>query len=93
MVTLTKGTSQVPSTVNSDRRRARRRRVLKGGKIVWPNGAAFECRIRDISETGARLEVNSPVPKIFQLVIPSEQFRNSCRVIWRRGTEIGVQFL
>src|SRR5690349_2848026 len=48
-----------------------RRRLLKGGKISFGNGAAIDCTIRNLSESGAALEVDSPVgiPERFMLVV------------------------
>jgi hypothetical protein len=49
---------------------APRRRVLKAGSIEF-GGGAIDCTIRNISETGAALEVVSPlyIPDRFTLVV------------------------
>ena len=51
---------------------APRRRVLKAGSIEF-GGGAIDCTIRNISETGAALEVVSPlyIPDRFTLVVPT----------------------
>ncbi|KTT67794.1 pilus assembly protein PilZ [Sphingomonas endophytica] len=74
-------------------RGALRHRVLKRGSIDF-NGGAIDCVIRNISETGAALEVTSPVgiPETFNLVIPSDHTNRPCRVAWRRERRIGVRF-
>lgn len=74
------------------RRLAPRMRTLLGAQIVWPNGVSVKCIVRNLSQTGARLEVQEPVPNIFDLVVERDQLRHSCCVVWRKGTRIGVKF-
>jgi len=76
----------------SDRRRVTRMRTLKGAQIVWPTGAPVKCVVRNLSQTGAALELQSPVPNNFELVFDGDQSRRSCVVVWRRETRIGVKF-
>jgi hypothetical protein len=76
----------------SDRRESPRMRTLKGAQIVWPTAPPVKCTVRNLSTTGAALEVQSPVPGTFELVFDGDQSRRSCRVVWRRETRIGVQF-
>jgi phosphate transport system protein len=47
---------------------------LKAGRISFGGGAAFDCTVRNLSETGAALEVISPVgiPERFTLVIEAD---------------------
>jgi len=77
---------------HGDRRIAPRLRALKGAQIVWPTAAPVKCVVRNLSQTGAALEVHDPVPGTFELVFDGDQSRRSCRVVWRRETRIGVQF-
>jgi hypothetical protein len=47
-----------------------RQRVLKGGKIVFAGGSfSVDCTIRNLSETGARLQIptTGPIPDRFHL--------------------------
>jgi hypothetical protein len=78
---------------SAENRIARRRRVLKAGRIEF-NGNAIECVVRNISETGAAIEVVSPIqcPLAFILVIPSDGSTKPCHVVWQRGKRIGVRF-
>jgi hypothetical protein len=72
---------------------ASRRRVLKAGSIEF-GGGEFECTIRNLSETGAALEVMTPlyIPDRFTLVFQSEESKRACRVVWRKQKRIGVTF-
>ena len=78
-----------------ERRQATRQRVLKGAQIRFKGvSATIDCSVRDYSRQGATLLVASPVgiPDSFDLVgrgIP----QHACRVVWRKPTQIGVQFL
>jgi len=76
-------------------RRATRKRVLKGGTIVFNNrSSTLSCTVRDISETGARLRVQKDqlVPSDFDLMIEVDGLEAPCSVAWRRGEEFGVVF-
>ena len=77
-----------------EQRIAPRRRLLKAGKISFGGGAAFDCTVRNLSETGAALEVISPVgiPERFTLLIDADHIHVPCRVIWRNEKRIGVHF-
>lgn len=70
-----------------------RRRLLKTGKISF-GGGTIDCTVRNLSETGAALEVNSPVgiPEHFTLVIEPNAIHVPSRIVWRKDTRIGVHF-
>jgi hypothetical protein len=76
-----------------EHRATRRRRLLKTGKISF-GGGAIDCTVRNLSETGAALEVSSPVgiPEQFTLVIEPNHIHVPSRIIWRKDTRIGVHF-
>lgn len=76
-----------------EHRIAPRRRVLKAGSIE-SGGDAIPCTVRNISETGAALEVVTPlyIPDRFTLSVQSSQLRRPCHIVWRVGSRIGVAF-
>jgi hypothetical protein len=80
------------SASRGDRRIASRLRTLKGAQIVWPTAAPVKCVVRNLSRTGAALEVHGPVPGAFELVFDGDQSRRLCHVVWRGETRIGVKF-
>ncbi len=89
------GWAAMEALKDPDRRRVPRRRVLKGAQISFRGlRAAIDCAVRDISEKGARLIVESPigVPDRFDLVQNGVAPR-FCRVVWRKSTQIGVEFI
>jgi len=72
-----------------EHRIANRQRVLKGGTIEF-GGGAIDCMVRNISDTGAALDVTSPlgIPAQFTLVTDGNHL--PCRVVWRKEKRIGV---
>jgi hypothetical protein len=72
---------------------APRRRILKAGSIQF-GGGALDCTVRNLSATGAALEVLSPlyIPDRFTLVIETEQLKRACHIVWRKERRIGVAF-
>jgi hypothetical protein len=81
-----------------DKQRQARYRVLKGAHITFKgHGAAIDCAVRNLSDRGACLKVESPIgiPDSFDLVLDPASVRTSvrnCRVTWRKATRIGVEF-
>ncbi|WP_376711972.1 PilZ domain-containing protein [Bradyrhizobium hereditatis] len=82
-----------PLQVLENHRAAPRHRVLKAGSIEF-NGGIIDCTIRNISDTGAALEVASQlgIPDNFWLVISGSNTPRHCRVAWRNDKRIGVAF-
>jgi hypothetical protein len=75
-----------------ENRRAIRRRVLKSATIEFDRGA-YSCAVRDLSDTGANLDVPHAlaIPHEFTLTMETGQPRH-CRVIWRKENRLGVAF-
>jgi PilZ domain-containing protein len=76
------------------RRKLPRHRVLKGAHITFrSHQATIDCTVRNLSEKGACLKVQSPIgiPDDFDLVLNSKSVVH-CRVTWRKATQIGVEF-
>ena len=69
------------------------RRVLKAGSIQF-GGGAIDCTVRNVSETGAALEVVTPlfIPDRFTLAVQADQLKRPCRIVWRKERRIGVIF-
>jgi hypothetical protein len=79
----------------TDHRVAARRKVLKGAKISFHQlGTSTACTVRNISETGACLVVESQlgIPNDFDLVLESDRAIKHCHVEWRAGNRLGVSF-
>jgi hypothetical protein len=72
---------------------APRYRVMKPAKIEY-GGNKIACTIRDLSTTGAALEVfdRSKIPETFTLVVPEDGLKLPCHVVWRRDFRLGIAF-
>ena len=77
----------------NEHRIAPRRRMLKAGTIEF-GGGGIDCTVRNISETGAALEVVTLlfIPDRFTLFVPSDQIKRACHIVWRREKRIGIAF-
>ncbi len=72
-----------------------RRRMLKGGKIVFNNrNSTIGCVVRNMTDSGARLEVPSTtgIPDEFSLESEDGTIRHGCVVKWRKDNVLGVEF-
>ena len=78
---------------NETRKNAPRRRVLKVGSITF-GGGTIHCVVRNLSATGAALEVTSHIgiPDEFMLVVTADGSYHRCAVVWRKERRIGVAF-
>lgn len=76
-------------------RRASRLHVLKTATIKLVGGGTINCLVRNLSSTGASLEVSSQagIPERFILVMPGDGLHLSCRTVWRNELRIGVTFV
>jgi hypothetical protein len=74
-------------------RAATRYRVVKPARIEH-RGEGVNCIIRDLSLTGASLEVTDParIPANFVLVVAEDGLKLSCRIVRRTAFRIGVAF-
>jgi hypothetical protein len=74
-------------------RAAPRYRVKKPAWIEH-GGDKTTCTVRDLSLTGALLEVSDPnsVPTNFTLVVPEDGLKINCRVVRRTEFRIGIIF-
>ena len=80
----------------SEHRRETRQRVFLKGRIVFNNGSSsFDCLVRDMSATGARLMMSdaTTLPDAFDLYIPQKERTYRATLRWRREDGIGVTFL
>jgi hypothetical protein len=76
-----------------EHREAARHRVLKAGTISF-GGSGIDCTVRNLSETGAALEVVTPlfIPDRFTLIVPTDQLKRPCHIVWRKEKRMGVAF-
>lgn len=77
-------------------RKTRRRHFDYRARIQEDKDArALACAISDISASGARLNLKDDVDlpdSFFLLLTPNGAARRRCRLIWRDGLTVGVEF-
>jgi hypothetical protein len=76
-----------------EHRTAARKRILKAGTIEF-GGETIPCTVRNISDSGAALEVATVLwfPDRFTLGIESDGISKPCHIVWRKEKRIGVAF-
>ena len=78
-----------------DNRQSKRVSTLKKGQLIFNNGhCVIDCTVRNISDTGAGLELPCfvEVPENATLVIPGGPKRE-CEVMWTSNSKLGVRFV
>ena len=77
----------------TEKRTEPRHRVFKGGIISF-DGAGIDCTVRNLSGSGAGLEVASiqGIPRSFKLAIAADHFLRRCHLVWNSSRRIGVSF-
>jgi hypothetical protein len=79
-----------------ERRKHQRFSINRIAKFYAESGSLpRDCTITDISESGARLFTSGDeMPDQFMLLITGDKaVREECRVVWRLGGEVGVEFV
>ena len=79
-----------------ERRKAPRRTINRVAQFhTGPGALPRSCMITDISDDGARLYSDSTMPDTFLLSLTGDgvDTRRECRVVWRLGGELGVEFV
>jgi hypothetical protein len=77
-----------------EHRASPRHRTFKAGTILFNRASTISCMVRNLSATGACLEVASPlgISDDFTLVIDRDHLQRICHVAWRSPNRIGVEF-
>ena len=78
-----------------DKRKSRRQPMRYTAWMVLDGEQLHGCMLSDISDTGARLNVekSAKLPDRFVLVLSGRgSARRNCRVVWRKPQQVGVAF-
>lgn len=84
---------------STDNRKEPRLRTFKGGRIVCPTkSTTYSCRIRDLSQGGAKLEIDqwfsfpkNVIIEVGRLELIEARYESEVR--WTSAKHLGVQFL
>jgi len=78
------------------RKASERSKQLKKVQVIFNNGiCTIDAVLRNVSEEGARIEVDSPheIPDKFLLKFTSDYKTRQCLIVWRDGKSIGLRFV
>jgi hypothetical protein len=79
-----------------ERRSQQRSRTYLNGQVAFRQRyCALDCLVRDLSPDGARLvfQEESVLPAKFEFVIPHKNDSRPARIVWRKRTDVGIEFL
>ncbi len=80
----------------SERRVAPRQKSFLRGCIYFNNRrSVMDCLVRDLTEDGARIIFSHAVnvPDVVELYIPQKEQTLRAHVKWRRGDDVGLDFI
>ncbi|WP_324260929.1 PilZ domain-containing protein [Altererythrobacter sp. H2] len=73
------------------RRRSERLTVCLPGKVVLLDGE-FDCALDDVSQTGARIITDAPLPVGRRGILSCSPLEAVFSVVWTRGRFAGLEF-
>jgi hypothetical protein len=77
-------------------RRRQHRIEINEVAYIFGDGSSTCCRVVDITEHGAAIELpvsaGHSMRDRFKLMIAKDRVDRNCRLIWRSGSRIGVEF-
>lgn len=79
-----------------EKRKTRRRQLHHGARILIAPKQLLACRLSNVSQTGARIEVadTGTLPDRFLLLLAARgAVRRTCQVVWRLPNQVGVEFV
>ncbi len=86
-----------PQAQGSDLRKHKRREVhYPVWIVVEPGRPPHQCMLLNVSQGGAKIEIDEQLepPAQFTLLLSVRgRSPRSCRVVWRNGKSMGVEFL
>jgi hypothetical protein len=89
--------SQALKRSGGDKRHTRRHPLRYAAWVaVGDDTPAKSCTVADVSETGVRIELESPgeLPKEFWLLLSRDgKVRRRCELVWQTGEQVGARYL
>jgi hypothetical protein len=77
----------------SQKRTERRMKRDFPARVVLGGFAERDCKVVDISQSGARIAISGAIELPRQFSIAFESSARPCQLVWRNGTMAGVKFL
>jgi hypothetical protein len=77
----------------SQKRTERRLKRDFPARVILDGFAKRDCKVVDISESGARIAISGAIELPRQFSIAFASSTRPCQLVWRNGTMAGVKFL
>src|SRR5580658_3706547 len=78
----------------ADRRHHTRRSAMWAAQLETARGERLSCIVLDVSVAGVRIQLDHPIAKDdIVLLITARVGTHWCRVAWREGAHVGLEFL
>jgi hypothetical protein len=67
----------------------------RAAKIILGRSSVMDCVVRNVTKSGARLQITNTVelPEDLGLTFDGGRSIRECRVVWRTVSETGVKFV
>ena len=78
-----------------ERRALVRHKTFMKGRIYFNNRlSSIDCIVRDVTDSGSRLEVSQSValPDAFEIYLPTRNEYFHAKVKWRKGCNLGISW-
>ena len=76
-----------------ERRQESRHRTLKAGRIIFNNKqSVFDCLVRNLSDSGACLQVNGSIDIPVEFALDVDGETRPCYLVWMTDTRAGIEF-
>jgi hypothetical protein len=81
--------------MQGEKRKAPRKHLKYPARILNGDDEPRMCTLSDISATGARVITSKPegLPDEIMLLLSNGGARRRCRIAWRDGQELGLEFM
>lgn len=75
--------------------RGSRSRVFREATITCQDGSRLRAAVTDLSPSGLRIHfyAKQNLPEIVHVVLQGESTKRRAKVVWRNGTDFGLQYV
>jgi hypothetical protein len=89
-----RGSDTISIRKSSEQRKSTRKTINSRAWVRLDGGFAVRpCSVVDLSEKGARLSIEGDITKSFTLLLSRNSEGRNARIKWRRGNQVGVEFV
>ena len=77
------------------RQQVRRRRHQSAWTTLDDGTANYKCQVADVSQSGAKITVDTAVEvgSLLDIAFVPRAAARRCEVVWRRGNRLGLRFI